>query len=66
MKLAYHRCNTVGDTLTAVRRATEDPANGYVDGIIFSKTLGLVMTGKFTDELPPSTRPQTFSGSWDP
>jgi hypothetical protein len=24
------------------------------------------MTGTLTDELPPSARPQTFSGSWDP
>jgi hypothetical protein len=66
VKLAYHRCNTVRDTITAVRRATEDSTNDYVDGIIFSKTLGLVMTGKLTDDLPPSVRPQTFSGSWDP
>jgi hypothetical protein len=66
VKLQYHRYSTVGDTLTAVRRATDDPANDYVDGIIFSKTLGLVMIGELTDELPPSTRPQTFSGSWDP
>lgn len=66
VKLEYHWYNTVGDTLMAVGRATEDPANDYVAGIIFSKTLGLVMTGKLTDDLPPSTRPQTFSGSWDP
>ncbi|KAH6621122.1 hypothetical protein B0J18DRAFT_431633 [Chaetomium sp. MPI-SDFR-AT-0129] len=66
VKLEYHRHNTVGDTLAAVRRATEDPSNDYVDGIIYSKTLGLVMTGKLTDELPSSTRPQTFSGAWDP
>jgi FAD/FMN-containing dehydrogenase len=66
VKLTYHRYSTVGDTLLAVRRATEDPENDFVDGIIFSKTLGLVMTGKFTDELPPSTTPQTFSGAWDP
>jgi hypothetical protein len=66
VKLAYHRCNTVRDTITAVRRATEDSTNDYVNGIIFSKTLGLVMTGKLTDDLPPSVRPQTFSGSWDP
>ncbi|KAH6843442.1 hypothetical protein B0I37DRAFT_217890 [Chaetomium sp. MPI-CAGE-AT-0009] len=66
LKLEYHRYGTVADTLTAVRRATEDPSNDYVDGIIFSKTLGMVMTGELTNELPPLTRPQTFSGAWDP
>jgi hypothetical protein len=66
VKLEYHRYTTVTDTLTAVRLATEDPSNDYVDGIVFSKTLGLVMTGKLTHELPASTRPQTFNGAWDP
>ena len=63
VKLAYHRYSTVGDTLTAAQRAIEDLFNDYVDGIVFSKTLGLVMTGRLTDKLPPSTHPQTFSGS---
>ncbi|KAK4135147.1 FAD-binding domain-containing protein [Trichocladium antarcticum] len=66
VKLEYHRYNTVSETIAAVRRATEDAANDYVDGIIFSKTLGLVMTGQLTDDIPPSTTPQTFSGAWDP
>lgn len=66
VKLEYHKYTTVRDTLTAVRRATEDPSNDYVDGIVFSKTLGLVMTGKLIDDLPASTNLQTFSGAWDP
>ncbi|KAJ4289422.1 hypothetical protein N0V88_006902 [Collariella sp. IMI 366227] len=39
--------------------------NHYVDGSIFSKTLDPVMMGKLTDDFPPSTTPQTFSGPWD-
>ncbi|TRX97335.1 hypothetical protein FHL15_001613 [Xylaria flabelliformis] len=33
---------------------------------MFSDTEGIVITGKQTDELPDSVRPQTFSGAWDP
>jgi hypothetical protein len=40
--------------------------NDYVDDILFSKALGLVMTGQLTDDIPESTRPRTFSGAWDP
>ncbi|KAH6640154.1 hypothetical protein F5144DRAFT_589697 [Chaetomium tenue] len=61
VRLEYHRYGTVEETLTAVRRATEDLSNDYVDGIVFSRTIGLVMIGRLTDELPPFTRPQTFS-----
>ncbi|KAK4237162.1 hypothetical protein C8A03DRAFT_34895 [Achaetomium macrosporum] len=66
VKLEYHSYNSVADTIAAVKRATEDLANDYVDGVLYSKTLGLVMTGRLTDEIPPSTQPQTFSGAWDP
>ncbi|KAL2018418.1 hypothetical protein VTK56DRAFT_837 [Thermocarpiscus australiensis] len=66
VELEYHRYGTVADTIFAIRRATKDPANDYVDGILFSRTLGLVMTGRLTDEIPPSIKPQTFSGAWDP
>lgn len=66
VKLAYYRYNTVAETIAAVRRATEDSFNDYVDGILFSPTHGVVMTGHLTDTIPASTTPQTFSGAWDP
>ncbi|KAK3316955.1 hypothetical protein B0H66DRAFT_478479 [Apodospora peruviana] len=66
VKLAYHPYSSVRETVEAVKRETENPENHYVDGILFSKTHGVVMTGKLTDEIPPSQKPQTFSGSWDP
>lgn len=66
VELAYRRCATVPETIAAVRQETENPENDYVDGIIFSNTHGLVMTGKLTDDIPPAKKPQAFSGAWDP
>ncbi|RDL41491.1 FAD-binding-containing protein [Venustampulla echinocandica] len=50
----------------AIRKETENPSNDYVDGIIFSKTHGVVISGKLTDHKPESAKPQTFSKPWDP
>ena len=66
VKLVYYPFSTVHDTVTALRRATEDPENDYVDGIIFSGSHGVLMTGQLTDDLPESEKGQKFSGSWDP
>ncbi|KAL9622526.1 MAG: hypothetical protein Q9160_003202 [Pyrenula sp. 1 TL-2023] len=66
VKLVYHPYPTIHETTEALRKATEDPQNDYVDGIIYSDSHGVLMTGQLTDEIPPSEKPQKFSGSWDP
>jgi delta24-sterol reductase len=62
VRLVYHRYSTISDTIAAIRRETENPDNDYVDGILFSRDHGVVMTGHLTDDIPPSEKPQTFSG----
>jgi delta24-sterol reductase len=64
--LSYHSFSSVYETIECVRHAMSDPGNDYVDGIIFSKSHGVVMTGRLTNSFPPSHKPQTFSGPWDP
>jgi len=69
VRLEYRGYGSVGDTVAAVRRATGDDAeNDFVDGILYSTDLGLVMVGRLTDELPPAHagEVQSFSGAWDP
>jgi hypothetical protein len=66
VKLRYQPYQTVHDTITALRHATQDPENDYVDAILFSKSHGVLMIGRLTDVIPSSVRPQTFSGPWDP
>jgi Delta24-sterol reductase len=66
VKATYHRTNSVAEAVEKVQLETQNPANDYVDGILFSKDHGVVVTGTLTDEKPPATKPQTFSGAWDP
>ncbi|KAL9093270.1 MAG: hypothetical protein Q9165_004011 [Trypethelium subeluteriae] len=66
VKLAYYPYSSIHDTIIALRQATENPENDYVDGIIFSKRHGVLMTGQLTDHIPRYERPQKFSGPWDP
>ncbi|KAI9705307.1 MAG: hypothetical protein M1820_005137 [Bogoriella megaspora] len=65
VKLVYHPCCSIHDTIATIREATQDPKNDYVDGIIFSKDHGLIMTGQLTDDVPESEKLPKFSGSWD-
>lgn len=65
VKLVYHPYSNTHDTIKALRQATENPENDYVDGILFSNTHGVLMTGRLTDDIPQSETPQRFSGAWD-
>lgn len=66
VKATYHRTNSVAEAVEKVKLETKNPENDYVDGILFSKDHGVVVTGVLTDEKPADTKPQTFSGAWDP
>ncbi|KAK0713624.1 hypothetical protein B0T26DRAFT_742216 [Lasiosphaeria miniovina] len=66
VRLVYRSYASVDDTIAAVKAATEDPANDYVDGILFSPDRGLVMVGRMTDDMPTNKNPQTFSRPRDP
>lgn len=66
VKTTYHPTRNVAQAVEEVKRQAEDPRNDYVDGILFSKEHGAVVTGEMTDELPNGSKPQTFSNPWDP
>ncbi|OLN85157.1 Delta(24)-sterol reductase 2 [Colletotrichum chlorophyti] len=66
VKTTYHRTHSVAEAVETVQAETLKPENDYVDGILFSKDHGVVITGKLTDDLPAGRSPQTFSGAWDP
>lgn len=50
----------------AVRMETDNAKNDFVEGIVFSRTLAVVITGHMTDELPSAFAPATFSRPGDP
>jgi delta24-sterol reductase len=69
VKTTYWPVRSVAQAVKDVREQTQSlqgEKNEYVDGILFSKDHGAIITGEMTDELPPNTKPQTFSHPWDP
>lgn len=71
VKTTYHRCSSVAETIQLIREKTDLKAKtnsaDYVDGILFSKDHGVVVTGEMTDEAPPAGQAvQTFSHPRDP
>ncbi|KAG5949209.1 hypothetical protein E4U53_005938 [Claviceps sorghi] len=66
VRTTYHRTASVAEAVDRVRAETADPRNDYVDGILFSKHHGVVITGTMTDEKPPEAEVQTFSRARDP
>ena len=66
VKATYHSVRSVSEAIEQVRRLTLNPALDYVDGILFSKEHGVVITGCLTDDIPASARIQRFSAPKDP
>jgi len=66
VRTRYRRTSSVAEAVAAVKEETSNPANDYVDGILFSKDHGVIITGTLTDDKPSDVAPQTFSGAWDP
>ncbi|KAH7312216.1 FAD binding domain-containing protein [Stachybotrys elegans] len=66
VETTYHRTSSVAEAIEKVRAETANPRNDYVDGILFSKDHGVVVTGRMTDDKPADMPVQTFSRAWDP
>lgn len=66
VKLVYHRTNSVRETVQTIQTEMKNLSNDYVDGILFSNSHGVVMTGELTDNKPATTKAKTFSSPWDP
>ncbi|PSR76628.1 hypothetical protein BD289DRAFT_418248 [Coniella lustricola] len=66
VRTRYQRTSSVAEAVALVKEETKNTANDYVDGILFSKTHGVVITGQMTDDKPASAPVQTFSRASDP
>ncbi|KAL5600952.1 hypothetical protein BROUX41_005786 [Berkeleyomyces rouxiae] len=65
VRLAYHHYDSIEATVAAVKEATNDLSNDYIDGIMHASDHGVVMIGKGMDNLPPGSKMKTFSKPWD-
>ncbi|KAK7752225.1 hypothetical protein SLS62_005759 [Diatrype stigma] len=67
VRATYRRTTSVAEAVRVVREECARPENDYVDGILFSKGHGVIISGQLTDEAPPNgEKVQTFSHAWDP
>lgn len=69
VKATYKPVRSVAQAVEDVHAETKVAGNDYVDGILYSKEHGAIVTGELTNEEPSSlglSKPQTFSHPWDP
>jgi delta24-sterol reductase len=66
VEVTYHRTTSNKDAMDKLQRETENKENDYVDGVLFSKDLGVVVSGRLVSE-PSSPRipVSRFSRPWD-
>jgi delta24-sterol reductase len=65
VETTYTPVTGMKDAIEKLRTATKDPKLDYVDGIMFTKTDGAIITGRLTNEVKDGTSVQTFSNASD-
>jgi delta24-sterol reductase len=66
VEVTYHPTISFEDATTEMQRQTADQKNDYVDGVIFSKTSGVVVAGRLTDtHAMPNIPVRHFSKPWN-
>jgi len=66
VEVTYYHVSSVAQAVEQIQRMTLDPSLDYVDGILYSKTEGAIITGRMTDDPRPDSAMQTFSDAKDP
>ncbi|KAL9609626.1 MAG: hypothetical protein Q9167_005627 [Letrouitia subvulpina] len=66
VKATYYLVRSIPEAINRIREETLNSALDYVDGILFSKEHGIVITGSLIDDIPISAHVQTFSNAADP
>lgn len=67
VEMTYHPTATIEEATNTMAAATKDHTNDYIDGITFSRTRSVIITGKLTSSQPSPSKPlQPFSRAVDP
>jgi len=66
VKATYYSFRSIPKVIEKIRAETQNSELDYVDGILFSKEHGIVITGYLTNETSDSARVQRFSDANDP
>jgi delta24-sterol reductase len=66
VELTYHPTTSIHRAMQRLQEETQDPEIDYIDGILFSKTSGVIVTGRLSSRSPSSTLPlRRFSRPWN-
>ena len=49
IEISYHPVYSIKEAVERVEKLAHDPANDYVDGILYKKDFGVIMAGRFND-----------------
>jgi Delta24-sterol reductase len=66
VETTYHPVASMAEAREQIAKATQDSALEYVDGIMFSKTSGAIITGRLVEHAAPGVPVQYFSRPTDP
>ncbi|KAK6592464.1 FAD binding domain-containing protein [Botrytis cinerea] len=66
VETTYHPVSDMPDAIKKIEEMTADSTVDYVDGIMFSKNKGAIVTGRLTDTPSENTPVQRFSSASDP
>ncbi|QSZ31459.1 hypothetical protein DSL72_001024 [Monilinia vaccinii-corymbosi] len=66
VETTYHPVSDMPDAIKKIEEVTADPSIDYVDGIMFSKKKGAIVTGRLTDTPTENTPVQRFGSASDP
>ncbi|KAF4965390.1 hypothetical protein FSARC_6804 [Fusarium sarcochroum] len=66
VKTTFLRVDSVADAISETKKCCDKSEVDYVDGIIFSKDHGAVITGQLTNSKPADSPIRTFSNAGDP
>jgi len=66
VEVTYHPTSNVSDSLSAMRAVCDVDENDYVDGILFGKNHGVIVSGRLTDDPAEGSKVQRFSRAHDP
>lgn len=66
VETTYHPISGLSEVIETMQQIVLDPTLDYVDGILFSKTQGVIITGRLTDNPQNGTQVRRFSAASDP
>ena len=66
VETTYHPISSMGEAIEKIQEVSSDPDLDYLDGIMFSKDQGAIITGSMTDKPKQDLPIQRFSDARDP